>query len=271
MLIKGRALSEYGLRAPRTSSDVDVFVDPAYAEHYCSLLVAAGWESMPETFSRDHFIIHSRTYRHSQWPIMVDVHHAYPGFLNDNAVVFHALWERRTMITCATKDCEVADRISSIAILALHCLRGSREQIRHQIELDSLLRIRLDDHDRAELARFIREVGATVPLSEVTPKLGIDLPVDPSERKLPTYVEWRRKVASSHGGAASWLVLLKKVSWRKKPAILLRAIWPSRHDMLINTPGLTDHAHARVLARISRWRTGIQQLPAAIDSLRGKQ
>lgn len=267
LLIKGPMLGDYGLRHPRVSSDVDIYIDPARTSHYCETLTSAGWTPMPETFARTHFVLHSHTFRHPNWPAMIDVHHAYPGFLQDETTVFEHLWSRRATRDYAGIPCPVADRVASVAILGLHSLRGTKEQQRHEAELGELLKSQLTDSERTAIAQFAHDVGASVPLAEVLPQLGITTAPNEDERLLPTYPEWRRKYASASGAAASWLFIFKNASWAERPGIVARAIWPTREDLLANNPSIVDHPLPRATARIKRWINGVRHLPAALKAL----
>ena len=53
LLIKGRTLSNDGLRAARTSADVDALVEPARFEEYCQAITEAGWQEIPQTLAEE--------------------------------------------------------------------------------------------------------------------------------------------------------------------------------------------------------------------------
>ncbi len=267
LLIKGRALSDYGLRAARTSADVDVLVEPQRFEEYCDAVATAGWEEFPSTFASQAFTLHSRSFRRDGWPNSFDVHHTFPGFLIDPADAFDALWARRGSLPFAGHDCAVPDRSSSILILALHSLRGTHKQARHRSELDALRSLALTGDERRDLARAAHDTGAAAALRDVLPALGVTVDVSDAELRTPAYREWHRKTAEARGAAASWLLLFAQTPWRDKPAIAGRALWPSGADFALDHPEVPDRPLPQITARIARWGRGIRRLPHALSAL----
>lgn len=267
LLIKGRALSDYGLRPRRTSADVDVLVDPARFAEYCTAIIDAGWEEFPGTFASDAFTLHSRSFRRSGWPNSFDVHSYYPGFLVAPGVAFDALWERRATAEFAHRRCPVPDRASSILILALHSLRGTDQQPRHRDELAAVRALILTDAERIDLGDAARETGAAAALREILPAMGVVVEVSADDLRTPEYREWHRKTAEARGAAASWLLLFGRARWRDKPGVIRQAVWPTRADFAINHPEVPDRWLPQVKARIARWARGIRHLPAALAAL----
>src|SRR6478735_2616250 len=78
----------------------------------------------------------------------------------------------------------------------------------------------------------------------------------------------RARGASSSRGAYPWLLLWREASWRERPRILFRALWPTRSDMLAARPETPDRVGAVVLARAARLVRGIRGLPVGIRALR---
>lgn len=267
MLIKGRALSDYGLRPPRISADVDVLVEPARFEEYCAAIVAAGWEEFPGTFASDAFTLHSRSFRRSGWPNSFDVHSSYPGFVIAAASAFDALWARRGALDFAHRTCPVPDRACSILILALHSLRGTDQQSRHRNELAGIRTLALTPDERVDLAAAARETGAAAALRDLLPALGVPVEVSADDLRTPEYREWHRKTAEARGAAASWLLLLHRSPWSRKPEVIWRAIWPSRADFAINHPEVPNRPLPQAWARLTRWGRGIRHLPAALSAM----
>lgn len=267
LLIKGRALSDYGLRERRTSADVDVLVEPARFDEYCTAITDLGWEEFPGTFVSETFTLHSRSFRRNGWPNSFDVHSYYPGFLVAPEVAFDALWARRRMLEFAHRACPVPDRASSIVILALHSLRGTDRQVRHRDELDAVRALDLSASERDDLAAAARETGAAAALRDLLPAMGVPIDVSREELRTPEYREWHRKTAEAHGVAASWLVLFGRTPWRDKPGVVLRALWPTRADFAIDHPEVPDRWAPQLRARIERWGRGIRQLPAVLSAM----
>jgi len=268
LLLKGRPLSDDGLRAPRTSADVDVLVEPARFDEFCAAVLADGWDEFPGTFASDHFTLHSRSFRRDGWPNSFDVHSDYPGFLREPTLVFDALWSTRRTADFAHQDCAVPSRTANLLIIALHSLRGTYRQQRHRTELEGLRDARLTDAEKREVADLAAATGAATALHDLLPELGIGAQVDTELLDSAAYREWRRKVAEAQGAAASWLGLLLRSPWREKPEIVWRAFWPSRADFAINHPEIPDRFWPQLRGRVERWGRGLGRLPAALASLR---
>ena len=267
LLLKGRALSDDGLRPARTSADVDVLVDPRAFDAYCDAIVAAGWEEFPSTFASAHFTLHSRSFRRDGWPNSFDVHSEYPGFLRAPAVVFDALWATRRETAFAHRTCPVPSRAANAMVLALHSLRGTHKQERHRDELASVTAASFTAAERAELAALATATGAAYPLRDVLAAWGVAVPADPELARSAAAREWHRKTAEAEGAAASWVLLLWRAPWRQKPAIVGRALWPSHADFAIDHPEVPDRMWPQVRARIARWGRGIRRAPAALRAL----
>jgi len=268
LVIKGRPLADDGLRAPRVSADVDLLVDPDRFDDYCATVTDAGWTEFPSTFASSHFTLHSRSFRKDGWPNSFDVHSEYPGFLQSPAVAFDALWSSRRTAVFAHRDCPVPSRAGGALMLALHSLRGTHKQPRHHDELTQLARVAWTDAERADLADLALATGCAGPLRAVLTEWGVTVSPDPTLDATPAAIEWHRKVAEAQGAAASWLALLARAPWRQKPAVVARALWPSRADFAIDHPEIEDRAWPQVRARIARWGRGIRRAPAAIVALR---
>lgn len=267
LVIKGRSLSHYGLRPPRTSADVDVLVEPARFGEYCNAILDAGWAEIPGTFASDALTLHSRSFRRTGWPNSFDVHSYYPGFLVAPHAAFDALWARRGTLEFAHRECPVPDRASSILILALHSLRGADQQPRHRDELAAVMALTLTEADRADLAAAARETGADVALRDILPVLGVSVDVSSDDLRTPQYREWHRKTVEAHGAAASWLSLFGRSRWQDKPRVLWKAVWPSRDDFAITHPEVPDRWSARARARVTRWGRGIRHTPSSLAAM----
>ena len=266
LLIKGRALADDGLRAPRTSADVDLLVEPDRFDDYCAAVLAAGWEEFPPTFASSHFILHSRSFRKVGWPNSFDVHSEYPGFLRGPSNAFNALWESRRMLTFAHRDCPAPSRAANALILALHSLRGAREQPRHQDELAHVSAITFTDTERDELAELAAATEASLPLRKVLAGWGVDVEPDAALSGSAAAREWQRKTTETEGLVVSWILLLARAPWRSKPGIVLRALWPSRADLVVSHPEFPDRLWQQVWCRIARWGRGLRRLPAALSA-----
>lgn len=264
LIVKGKTLTAHGLRQARTPADVDVLVEPTRFDDFINLVVTAGWALRPETFISSQTTLHSRTYLSPDWPCDIDVHRFFPGFLSTPDEVFEALWQRRETIRFGDVTCSVPDRVSSVLILALHSLRGSAKDPRHDEELEYLTSVRLTDADRDAVARLAECTGCAATLASVLPRLGVIAFATPEQLASSELREWNERVDSGSVGAFFWLLALRTSPWMSRPAILWRAIWPSQHDLALRSPDIPDTFQAHLRERVSRWGRGARSLPPAM-------
>ncbi|WP_314505814.1 nucleotidyltransferase family protein [uncultured Microbacterium sp.] len=260
LVLKGDALARQSLRATRTSSDVDVLIEPHRFDDFTQILTAAGWREYELSFAAEQFTFHSRTFHRRGWPNSVDVHAYWPGFLAPAADAFEALWVRRASLEFAHHPCDVPDRIAHALILALHSLRSSQAQLRHKTELASVLDLELDDREKLDAAAFIRATQSAAPLSDVIRHLGIDVEISAAEWRSAEAMQWRRKVRETEGRARFWIEGLRRAAWLDKPGMLRKAIWPTRRDMLLEHPDVMDRVGPMLSARARRLGRGIRQI-----------
>lgn len=271
LLIKGRMLSDDGLRAVRVSADVDLLVEPTRFDEYCDAVLSAGWEEFPSTFASAHFTLHSRSFRKAGWPNSFDVHSEYPGFLRPPAEVFDALWQTRRTASFAHQECPVPSRVAGAMILALHSLRGTAEQARHHDELVGVLAVTFTDAERAELAALATVTGATPALADALPQWGVEVAVDQALMQTDAYRLWLSKTTRTEGVAGAWLTTLSRAPWRQKAQILRRALWPSHDDFAVEHPEVAGEWWPQTWARVARWGRGLRQLPGAVRTTRRRR
>ncbi len=268
LFLKGPTLSRQGLRAERTSSDVDVLVDPVAFDRLCAEIVARGWQERPAPLIGRLTSVHSRTFLHPYWPCDLDVHRHYPGMLVDPGAAFDALWAEHETSVFAQRSCTVPSRLSNIVILALHSLRGTRRQARHAAELDALVNVVLTPAERAHLPGLASRTGTTVTLAEVFRRMGVVVPVDPHERESAAARRWRERVASGSFGSYFWFAALRDARGLDRAVIASRAIWPSRSDLILSRPETVDTAIGRAAARLRRWCRGAHSVPRALRAIK---
>ncbi|WP_454131153.1 nucleotidyltransferase family protein [Microbacterium lacticum] len=268
LLIKGRTLSNDGLRAARTSADVDALVEPARFEEYCQAITEAGWQEIPQTFASRAFTLHSRSFHREGWPNSFDVHRHFPGFLAEPEAVFGELWARRRLAPFAHVPCPVPDRAANVLFLALHSLRSTDLRPRHRAELEHLLHVPLNETEKSEVAALAQATGAAAPAEEVLARMGVDLSVDPAVRESEAYRHWR--LTAVRVSATPWLSLFLRAPWREKPRIAFRALWPSTQDFSRYRPGVEPGFVPRARERLRRLGRGIRSLPRALRELRDR-
>lgn len=269
LIVKGPSLHRLGLRGQRASSDVDVLLPPGEVEAMCSALRGAGWTERDNGALMSHVGLHSRTFISQTWPCDIDVHWHFPGFLTDPDSVFSALWARRTTIEFAGVPCAVVDRMGGALILALHSLRSTSEQQRHDAELDELIQAPFTVLERKELGGLAAATGSVEALDAVLPQLGVYLRSSDVAIDLVALREWRQRTAVRDFGLGTYDLLhaFRESPLHRKPAILWRAVWPSENDLRFLRPGLPDDPKVRNAARRDRLTKGIRALPQVLRSV----
>ncbi len=174
LAIKGPAVAEQGLREARDSADVDVLVHPRDLEPLVGGLTAVGWKRMVTGTYASIMPPHSVNVLNDHWPIGIDVHHYFPGFLADAGQVFEALWARHELINLAGVPVPACDPVGQVAIVALHHLRvspgGESDPLR---DLAQRARVTLSTQDLAALIELAQETDATGPLRPFLLQLGV--------------------------------------------------------------------------------------------------
>lgn len=256
LLIKGLALGYYGLRAGRSSTDVDLLVEPGRLSEVASVLETDGWLPRPETSPGTPVSLHSISLCNDRWPNDIDLHHEFPGLLVGPPLAFDVLWRHSHQIHLGGQECFAPDRASSIAIWALHSLRGATTQARHSTELREIVGEvlpRLSRVERQELADRIIELGADEPLREV-PAFAELLGNRHGHQAPGSYTAWKAAVAQTHD-VTPWLQVLRDARPTERPWLVLRALWPSAHDLRLTDERLVDTPLGRVQSRGRRaWR-----------------
>jgi hypothetical protein len=270
LVLKGDALSRQGLRAPRSSADVDLLIEPARVQEFLVVLESMGWRKFASTFASEQFTTHSRTLMREGWPNSIDVHSSWPGFLSSPVEVFETLWARRMEMTFAHRSCDAPDRMANVLMLALHSLRGNTAQPRHRAELEGILQLALTSDEIADLADLSVKMGAVGPLRSILPQLGVPVKVNTKSLRSAAYLDWHRKIVQSHtrGRAASWLIELRRAAWRQKPLILRHGFWPTGRDLLAEHPDIPDRFVSILWARVARLSRAVSQLPRVLPALR---
>ncbi|QHF22016.1 hypothetical protein GTU71_15015 [Rathayibacter sp. VKM Ac-2762] len=125
LVLKGPTAAADRLRPPRTSGDVDLLVAPDDLPRILALLAADGWTERPWPDGPTLAAKHSRSYRHAAWPVDIDVHWRWPGFLVPPRDAFEALWSRHRIVELAGRPVATASVADSALVLALHALRDA--------------------------------------------------------------------------------------------------------------------------------------------------
>ncbi len=167
-------------------------------------------------------------------------------------------------------DAQIVDAVSSIAIMALHSLRALHFEPRAQLEYDELVR-RIESGalpcDRQELVVLAQQTGAVATLQPLFERLGVR--VEPAAWELAShdYATWSLVATKRERNPHLWLLAFAEQPLARKPLFAFRVVWPSRHDMLVNTPGLADTAREVRRARLSRLTGAMRALPGSTVAL----
>lgn len=258
LIIKGPVLAMQGLREPRSYADVDVWVPGDSADRLAGLLASRGWHERDANWFIDRVGSHSITLVHDLWPIDIDIHVRFPGFLAPDDIVFESLWRTRKTLSLAGSRVTVTDPAGSAAVLALHSLRQMWDHSK-AAELDQLaVRLARDPALVESLTTLSAEVGANETLAPLfrrlgtTPKPGYR----PSARQLR---EWQdRRAHDSRTGL--WIGYLKGMPAKRWPREVAAVIWPSPSQFLQDHPDSPGTRGALFWGRLRRLGKGVSAL-----------
>jgi hypothetical protein len=266
LVIKGAVSTGHGLREPWLSGDADLLIEPSRFDEVLDRLAELGWTVPGGDLPSVLDVRHSETLKHELWPIELDLHRLFPGFLGDDSAVFDALWADRTTINLGTVDVPAAGLASSIVIAALHALRVP-DMPRHVAEFDQLkayLRDTASPDLIADVLALIDATGSAVPLAPVLPLLGSS-PVDESTADRHKLQQWRLHTEKGDTPAVSWIQdVLRQPLWRWPMAILRALLGASEWDLRKMYPQAPPGRRGVWLARWWRLRDVVPQLPKAI-------
>jgi hypothetical protein len=262
--IKGPASVLQGLRPAKVSSDVDVYVDPAMLDDLLEGLRARGWRERPADPDHKTFPKHSVTVDHPEWPCCIDLHFRFPGMEKPSADCFETLWANTVDMDLAGQRLRVPAKPLGILFLALHALRSPELPACHQ-ELQYLTGL-IQGQSQAEalldLASATGSLAAMRPFLEnlVSEGLTVAWP-EPSP-------EWRNRVVAREPGSARIIALLQ-ASWREKPHLLWRAVFP-RTEVFLSGNIYADMSFlGRLRQHRSRWARFSKAVPRLVRDLRG--
>ena len=257
--IKGPAADHHALREPRLSVDADLLVDPRGFEEFCAALEAHGWHERVARSTPTILEPHSRTYIHPQWPCDIDVHERFPGFFADPAHVFDELWSRREALYVGGVALTIPALVPSMMIGALHALRNM-SVARHRTEWDSIiemLQTRLEDSGRQDFLRLAEAGRSRWVLREAIEIIGfgpVESDLSPSEAE-----SWSSNLRfGADGGAAGWLIALRRGPIRDRARTLIRAVWVPKEFVPRNEKSVPQSTRQVMRYQLERWRRGLR-------------
>lgn len=260
LAIKGSVLGQQGLRAPRVSADIDVLLHPDDMEAFATGMEAAGWRRAPETRTAKFLEFHSVNLLNDHWPMGIDAHTYFPGFLAPHADVFDTLWERRSALMAAGRQVPCTDVVGSAAVAALHHLRAPGKESNQQALTALVQRTEdvLDPPARAELVSLAQRTAAARTLRPFLERLGLEAqPTHPAEET--EYDRWH--TATTTDPHLAWWAELRRTPLRKQPALIWHALMLDPDELRAYHGDQTETTPVWRL-RTQRWQRVLKRLPS---------
>ncbi|MGF9648048.1 nucleotidyltransferase family protein [Pseudarthrobacter oxydans] len=261
--IKGPASLIQGLRKPKLSADVDVFVSPASLERMLQGLRERGWQKRPADPDNKTFPKHSVTLQHHDWPCCIDVHFRFPGMENPAAECFEVIWASTNNLDLSGQELRVPSEALGILILALHALRSPwLSASRRELEFLAHLTER-----QAHASAILEIATATGSLAAIRPFLDDLLPETAAPEWPKPSIEWGNRIVAKEPGSAR-LIAIVQASWRDKPMMLWRAVFP-QSEVFLNRNIYADMSlRGRLLQHWARWARFLRSVPHIVRDLK---
>jgi hypothetical protein len=265
MVIKGPTLAAHGLRDPRESADVDALASPDRVAVLQDALEQAGWTPMPDTTA--HIIEqHSVTLTHEFWPLELDLHWYFPGFLADWQVSFDVLWERRETIDIAHQAVPMPDRAGAALIAALHYERAPETYAYALQHLVDRTRAAFGPDDLADLAAVAAATGCADVLAGYLDAVGAPA-TGRGESDPQRLTDWNLNRSAGRLTGAAWLDALRKAPWGRRPRLLWSALMSTEDDLRFRYPDVPAGWPGLWIARWRRLMSATSAAPRTIRAL----
>lgn len=250
LLVKGAVLEAQGLRGSHESMDVDVWVDPADHQRYLQALASHGWTPLIIDEHPALLSDHAVTVFHVNWPITLDVHHRFPGFLASPQTVFDTLWSSRSSFSTAGIPVAVPSAPAHAALAALHYLRNPKSGLLTQGLPDLEIRApqTLGTHGLEELSATASQTGAGEPLADFLHRIGAPIPATAHDLDSEAVNDWSIRQNDIRG--SKWLRTLITTPWTERPALL----WQASRLSARRIDPLRRAGESRTSARLRRLR-----------------
>lgn len=253
LFIKGPAVFAQGLREPRQSSDVDIWLEQEVIGNLASVLYKLGWKNRPTDPHASPFSSHSLTLYSPNWPCDIDIHSRIPGMEASPQEAFESVWLGRENHIMAGISLSIPSTEASRLILALHSLR-SKESPREPAEYNNLIGLDFKDFKEfQELALATNSVGALKPFLLDTDSYSLfDSCPDPS-------TEWLH-LSSQKSHAEKRLDAVAKSSLSKLPIALWRAAFPSKEALMVHDLYQDTSLIGLVKTNMGRYKRGLRAI-----------
>lgn len=261
--IKGPASEMQGLRQPKTSADVDVFVSPSSLEQMLQGLRGRGWRERPVDPDSTTFPKHSVTLDHPEWPCCIDVHFRFPGMESPAADCFEVMWANTDYLELAGQKVRVPSPALGILILALHALRSPQLPACRQ-ELKFLAHLTAHQSHAPDILEIAAATGS---LAAVRPFLE-DLLPETTELGWPQpSAEWRNRLVTTEPGSAR-LIAIVQAPWQDKSKMLWRGVFLRPEGFLSRDIYADMSLLGRLLQHRDRWTRFLHAVPRILRDLR---
>jgi Uncharacterised nucleotidyltransferase len=261
--IKGPVSVVQGLRQPKMSADVDVFVSPTDVERMLQGLRERGWQNRPADPDTTTFPKHAITLVHREWPCCIDLHFRFPGMEFPATDCFEAMWARTEELGLAGQALRVPSRALGILILALHALRSPQlPACRHELEF-----LRHLTEEESQAADVLEIATATGSLAAIRPFLegllsGMAMPEWPEPS-----TEWQNRLVTRAPGSAR-LIAIVQAPWLEKLKMIWRAVFPPPEVFLSGNIHADMSIRGRLSLHRARWARFLRSAPQTLLDLR---
>jgi hypothetical protein len=260
--IKGPASVIQGLRLPKVSTDVDVFVSPEDLKPLLASLQERGWRERTAVDDLRIFPKHSVTINHPSWPCHIDIHFRFPGMERDAGASFDVMWEHTEFLELAGQEVRVPSKALGITFLALHALRAPHLQASQQ-ELDYLEDLAGRESHTATIMAISVATGA---LAAMRPFLEGIAPVPTPADWPEASTEWRNRQFTREPGSARIIAILQ-APLRDKPGMLRTALLPPDTVYLSQDPYADLSPAGKLRAYGARWARFLRGVPRLAKDL----
>lgn len=260
--IKGPVSVSQGLRPPKVSTDVDVFVEPGLDLVLQDAMFRRGWKPRPTEPDEAAFPRHSRTLFHPQWPCDIDIHFRFPGMEAEATECFEAMWRSTERSEVGGHLIPVPSRRLAVCLLALHALRTPWIP-QSQADLDFLIGLGLD----AEKDGLLSTAAETECRAALHPFFSRISGNDQLNGTPPVSNEWKMRTLSRAPGSARIISLLE-APFHRWPTIIFRATFPSRETLLAKDLYADLSLRGRSRLYIRRWAVLTRSIPSVIEDIR---
>lgn len=262
LAIKGPVPSLQGLLPAHSSTDVDVLVAPDDFSAVRDGLHELGWSTLQVHDEARFLAHHSSTMAHPSWPITIDVHSTFPGFLANPTETFDGLWADRADLQIAGQTISATGPCGSTLVAALHALRDA-----HLPESERDLGLLVEawagrSSQLPALARLAEITGSAQSAAPLLGRLGLTPPPIVGCAG-PALEEWRSNGQIGHVRGIGWVREFREAPVLRWPALALRLLVTDDERTLADY-GMAADGAGRVRAHLRRIARLLQGSPRAL-------